>query len=485
MKEWQTIIGLEVHAELATESKMFSACPVVDSVEAAPNTAVDPLSLGMPGTLPVINRQAMEYGIMVGLALHCEIPPLNQFARKNYFYPDLPKGYQISQYDRPLAIKGHITIELEDGAQKRIRVRRAHMEEDTGKLTHILGGSLVDYNRAGVPLLEIVSEPDMRSVAEAEAYARKLRSILRYLGVNNGDMSKGILRFEANVSVLHRDDSELRERTEIKNLNSIRNMAKAIDYEARRQIKLYRAGGTVKPATLGWDEAAQKIVLQRYKERADEYRYFPEPDLPVVEVSRAWVAEIQAKLPALPDQLQQHFVEELGLGSYDAGLLTAEHGVAEYFLEIVDCGIDAKLAANWLSGELFRLMKAQDIDREAIDKLPLSAQAFAGLLDLVARGTINHSTARKKVLLAMWASGKSARAIVEAQGLAQISDPALIDEKVAAVLGQNEALVQRFLGGNKKVLNALFGKIMGELRGKADPAIVRRLLMARLEKLKQ
>jgi len=286
MSEWQTVIGLEVHAEMETESKMFSSCPVVDSVEAEPNTAVDALSLGMPGTLPVINMRAMEYGIMVGLALNCEIPPINQFARKNYFYPDLPKGYQISQYDRPLAVNGHINIELEDGTSKRIRVRRAHMEEDTGKLSHIMGGSLVDYNRAGVPLLEIVSEPDISSAEEAEAYARKLRSILRYLGVNSGDMSKGVLRFEANVSVLHRGDAELRERTEIKNLNSIRNMVKAIESEAKRQIKLYSNGDTVKPATLGWDEAAQKIKVQRYKERADEYRYFPEPDLPIVEVSR-------------------------------------------------------------------------------------------------------------------------------------------------------------------------------------------------------
>ena len=247
MSQWKTVIGLEVHAEMETESKMFSDCPVVDSVEAAPNSAVDPLSLGMPGTLPVINMQAMEYGIMVGLALNCEIPSINQFARKNYFYPDLPKGYQISQYDRPLAVNGFVNIELEDGSSKRIRVRRAHMEEDTGKLSHIMGGSLVDYNRAGVPLLEIVSEPDISSADEAAQYARKLRSILRYLGVNSGDMSKGILRFEANVSVMHEDDKELRERTEIKNLNSIRNMVKAIDYEVQRQIKLYRSARRSSP----------------------------------------------------------------------------------------------------------------------------------------------------------------------------------------------------------------------------------------------
>ena len=484
MSEWKTVIGLEVHAEMETQSKMFSSCPVVDSVEADPNSAVDPLSLGMPGTLPVINMQAMEYGIMVGLALKCEIPPINQFARKNYFYPDLPKGYQISQYDRPLATNGYIDIDTTDGSTKRIRVRRAHMEEDTGKLSHILGGSLVDYNRAGVPLLEIVSEPDLSSAEEAEAYARKLRSILRYLGVNSGDMSKGVLRFEANVSVMRESDTDLRERTEIKNLNSIRNMVKAIEYEVQRQIKLYRGGETVKPATLGWDEATQKITVQRYKERADEYRYFPEPDLPIVEVNREWVEEIEAKLPALPDELQQRFVDELGLSSYDADVLTAERAVAQYFQETVESGADAKLAVNWLTTDLFRLMNANEIEREDIDSIPVGAEHLSGLLELVQRGTINQSTARKKVLPEMWASGKDAGSIVDEKGLAQISDPAIVKTTVDKVLFENDNMVQRFLGGNDKVLNALFGKIMGAMRGKGDPAIVRRVLLQRLEGLK-
>ena len=484
MSEWRTVIGLEVHAELETESKMFSPCPVVDSVEADPNSAVDPLSLGLPGTLPVINRQAMEYGIMVGLALNCEIPPINQFARKNYFYPDLPKGYQISQYDRPLAVNGYVHIELDDGASKKIRVRRAHMEEDTGKLTHTLAGSLVDYNRAGVPLLEIVSEPDIASAAEAEAYARKLRSILRYLGVNAGDMSKGILRFEANVSVMRQDDADLRERTEIKNLNSIRNMGKAIDYEVRRQIKLYQQGGAVKPATLGWDEAAQRITIQRYKERADEYRYFPEPDLPIVEVSRAWVAEIAAKLPALPDALQRHFMDELGLSAYDAGVLTAEPAVARYFEAVVAQGIDPKLASNWLTTDLFRLMNKHEIEREAIGAIPISAADFAGLLALVDKNIINPSIARKKVLTEMWSSGRTAKDIVEEKGLAQISDPEVIGAKVGKVIAENDRMVQKLLAGNSKVMNALFGKIMGEMRGKGDPRIVRQILQEKLDKMK-
>ena len=484
MSEWKTVIGLEVHAEMETESKMFSRCPVVDSVEAEPNSAVDPLSLGMPGTLPVINMQAMEYGIMVGLALNCEIPPVNQFARKNYFYPDLPKGYQISQYDRPLAINGCINIELEDGTKKRIRVRRAHMEEDTGKLSHVIGGSLVDYNRAGVPLLEIVSEPDIASAEEAEAYARKLRSILRYLGVNSGDMSKGILRFEANVSVMHATDTELRERTEIKNLNSIRNMVKAINYEVQRQIQLYRSGATVKPATLGWDESAQKITVQRYKERADEYRYFPEPDLPIVEVSRQWVEQLNATLPALPDELQRRFVDELKLSAYDAAVLTAERSVAAYFQEIIDNGIDAKLASNWITTDLFRMMNAKEIERESIDAVPLTASEFAGLLALVQDGTINQSTARKKVLPDMWNTGRSAKEIVDDKGLAQISDPDIIDTAVDKVMATNEDMVKRVLDGNDKVVNALFGRVMGELRGKADPGVARKILQSKLESMR-
>ena len=484
MSEWKTVIGLEVHAEMETESKMFSQCPVVDSVEAEPNSAVDPLSLGMPGTLPVINMQAMEYGIMVGLALNCEIPPVNQFARKNYFYPDLPKGYQISQYDRPLAINGCINIELEDGTKKRIRVRRAHMEEDTGKLSHVIGGSLVDYNRAGVPLLEIVSEPDIASAEEAEAYARKLRSILRYLGVNSGDMSKGILRFEANVSVMHATDTELRERTEIKNLNSIRNMVKAINYEVQRQIQLYRSGATVKPATLGWDESAQKITVQRYKERADEYRYFPEPDLPIVEVSRQWVEQLNATLPALPDELQRRFVDELDLSAYDAAVLTAERSVAAYFQKMIDHGIDAKLASNWITTDLFRMMNANEIERESIDAVPFTASDFAALLALVQDGTINQSTARKKVLPDMWNTGRSAKEIVDEKGLAQISDPDIIDTAVDKVMATNEDMVKRVLDGNDKVINALFGRVMGELRGKADPGVARKILQSKLESMR-
>ena len=300
MTAYEPVIGLEVHAELETHSKMFCGCEVVDSTTAEPNTHVCPVCLGMPGMLPVINKQAVEFAMKVGLALHCTIQPISQFARKSYFYPDLPKGYQISQYSLPLCLNGWLEIDLPGGATKRIGVRRAHLEEDTGKSIHVGSTSLIDFNRSGVPLLEIVSEPDLRSPEEAEAYARKLRAILQYLGVNNGDMSKGILRLEANVSVRPVGSSELRTRTEIKNLNSIRTLARGSEYEITRQTKVYQQNGTVKQATLGWDDAKQVTIVQRVKENEDDYRYFPEPDLPLLEVSAAWIAATEASLPTLP-----------------------------------------------------------------------------------------------------------------------------------------------------------------------------------------
>jgi aspartyl-tRNA(Asn)/glutamyl-tRNA(Gln) amidotransferase subunit B len=469
---------------MLTNTKMFSNCPVVDSVEAAPNTAVDALSLGMPGTLPVINRQAMEYGMMVGLALNCEIPEYNQFARKSYFYPDLPKGYQISQYDRPLAINGYIDITLEDGTEKRIGVTRAHMEEDTGKLTHVGGGSsLVDYNRAGVPLLEIVSEPDIRSAEEAEAYARKLRALLRYLGVNHGDMSKGVLRFEANVSVMHKDDTQYRTRTEIKNLNSIRSMMRAIDYEIDRQIKLYESEQTVKQATLGWDENGQKILIQRYKERADEYRYFPEPDLPVVYVSREQVEEVKAKLPELPDAKQARFVEELGLTPYDARVMTLEKAVADYYENVIATGVEPKTAANWMITSLFSIFNKEGLDREKVNETTISAENMGALVKLVTNGKLNKGSA-EKALAFMWESGDDPDTVVAREGLAQVSDESVIEEKIDETLAQNADLVQQYLDGKDKLFGALMGKSMGALKGKGNPQVVTEILRGKLDAMK-
>ena len=479
--DWTPIIGLEVHAELMTESKMFSACPVVDSVEAPPNSAVDPLSLGMPGTLPVVNQQAIEYGMMVGLALHCDIPEINQFARKSYFYPDLPKGYQISQYDRPLAVDGYLDIDLPDGSTKRIGVRRAHLEEDTGKLTHLGdGSSLVDYNRAGVPLLEIVSEPDLRSAEETEAYGRKLRAILQYLGVNHGDMSKGVLRFEANVSVMHRDDKEFRQRTEIKNLNSIRSMVRAIDYEIDRQIKLYEGGDTVKSATLGWDEQKQRIIIQRYKERADEYRYFPEPDLPILEISREYVEQVRARLPELPDAKRQRLIEQLGLSEYDARVLVMDQDVSHYYEDVIGAGADPKQAANWILTNLFALMNKAGVEREALAEGKIPAANLAELVSMVGSGAINNNTA-VSVLATMWDSGDKASVIVEREGLAQVSDTSAIATVVDQVIAENPDLVQKYLDGNEKMFQALFGPVMKAMKGKGNPQTIREILQQRLE----
>jgi aspartyl-tRNA(Asn)/glutamyl-tRNA(Gln) amidotransferase subunit B len=483
MSEWKAIIGLEVHAELMTRSKMFSACPVVDSVTAPPNTAVDPVSLGLPGTLPVVNQQAVEYGMMVGLALNCEIPPVNQFARKSYFYPDLPKGYQISQYDRPLAINGYIDIDLPDGSSRRIRVRRAHLEEDTGKSVHVGSASLIDYNRAGVPLLEIVSEPDINSAEEAEAYARALRAILVYLGVNDGDMSKGVLRVEPNISVMHRDDTEYRTRTEIKNLNSIRNLYRATAYEIQRQINAWESGEGVKQATMGWDEARQRTVVQRYKERADEYRYFPEPDLPILEISREWIDEVRARLPELPAAKRQRFMDAFGLSAYDAGQLVGDRSIAHYYEAVLAHGADPKTTANWILGGLFTLMNTSNISREEIEHTKISAGQFAALVKLVESGQLNKGSATT-VLGEMWETGADPAQIVAEKGLAQVSDTGVIGAMVEQVLAANADLVQSYLDGNDKVLGPLIGQVMGAMKGKGDPKVVRQVLQQRLTALK-
>ncbi len=481
MTEYEPVIGLEVHAELLTQSKMFCGCQVVDSTQAPPNTYTCPVCLGMPGVLPVINAQAVEMALMVGLALHCEIPAFNQFARKNYFYPDLPKGYQISQYDYPLAVNGYLDIDLPDGSSKRIGVRRAHLEEDTGKLTHVGNGkSLVDLNRAGVPLLEIVSEPDLRSPEEAEAYARKLRSILQYLGVNHGDMSKGVLRFEANVSVRPVGSDELRTRTEIKNLNSIRSMTRAIAREVARQIGLWEAGEAVRQATLGWNEAEQQIVIQRVKESPDDYRYFPEPDLPVLEMSREQVEAVRAQLPELPDARRERFIRELGLRGTDAAILVDERAVADYFEAVVAAGGEPQAVANTLIGEVFRLMNAEGLGRDQIGSIRVRPQAVADLLKLVEGGTINHNTA-KKVLDILYAEGGDPARVVAERGLAQVTDEGPIRAAVEKVLGENAEQVAQYLAGQEKLGKWLMGQVMRELRGKGEPQTVQRLLEEALE----
>jgi aspartyl-tRNA(Asn)/glutamyl-tRNA(Gln) amidotransferase subunit B len=359
-------------------------------------------------------------------------------------------------------------------------VRRAHLEEDTGKLVHINGGSLVDYNRAGVPLLEIVTEPDIHSAEEAEAYARKLRAILQYLGVNNGDMSKGVLRLEANVSVMHKDDTEYRTRTEVKNLNSIRSMYRAIEYEVERQSAAWENGEGVKQATMGWDEQRQRTVVQRYKERADEYRYFPEPDLPILEVSRKWVDRVRATLPELPDAKRQRFMESFGLSAYDAQQLVAEQAIAHYYEATLTAGTNPKSAANWILGSLFSIMNNNEVSREDIEHTQIPAARFAELVKLVDSGAINKGTAAT-VLTEMWETGSDPAKIVQDKGLAQVSDTSVISETIAKVLAENDKMVQEYLSGKDKLFGALMGMCMKALKGQGNPQVVTEILKQQIE----
>jgi len=479
--EYEPVIGLEVHAQIHTASKMFCSCPVVeDTGDLPPNTYVCPVCTAMPGTLPVINQRAVEMTIMTGLALHCEVPPATRFARKSYFYPDLPKGYQISQYTPvfpPLTVNGYLDVETKVGA-RRIRINRAHLEEDAGKLYHVGGVSRVDFNRAGVPLIEIVSEPDMRSVEEARAYATKLRSIIVYLGVNSGDMEKGVMRFEANVSVRAAGSDAMNPRHEIKNLNSFRALARSIEYEIRHQIEVYESGGAITQQTMGWDERRGITVPQRGKEQAHDYRYFPEPDLPPLEISREWVEELRAQLPELPEAKRARFIAGYGLSDYDAGILVADKSVADYYEAAVAAGTVApKMVANWINGALFRLMKETG---QEINAVKVSPQALVELIGLVRDNTINASTG-KDVLAEMFASGRSARQIVEQRGLAQISDAAALEKTVAHVLEENPQQVSQYLGGKERLLGWLMGQVMRATRGKANPQVVRELLQSQLE----
>jgi aspartyl-tRNA(Asn)/glutamyl-tRNA(Gln) amidotransferase subunit B len=473
---FEAVIGLEVHAELATRSKMFCACPVVDSSQAKPNIVVCPVCAGMPGMLPVVNRQAVEYALRVALALECTINPTSIFARKNYFYPDLPKGYQISQYEQPLAHHGSLTILTSQG-ERSVRIRRVHLEEDTGKLTHLEQQgetySLVDLNRAGVPLLEIVSEPDLHSPEEVRAYAIGLRSLLRYLGVNSGDMQKGVMRIEPNVSVRPAGSAEFGTRTEIKNLNSFRALERSVEYEIQRQSELLRQGLAVEQQTLGWDEARGVTLPQRSKEEAHDYRYFPEPDLPPLVVDEAWVERVRLSLPELPAARYRRFRQQYGLGAYDAELLVAERAVADYFEAVLQAaGASPKTVANWIGSELFALLNQAG---ESIEAGRVSAPALAELIQMVGRGEINQNTA-KNVLAEMYQSGASAGSIVDARGLRQISDASLIARLVAQVLAENPQQVESYLNGKQSVSRWLFGQVMRAARGQADPQVIQQEL---------
>jgi aspartyl-tRNA(Asn)/glutamyl-tRNA(Gln) amidotransferase subunit B len=431
----------------------------------------------MPGMLPVINWRAVEFAMRVALALNCTVQAHNIFARKNYFYPDLPKAYQISQYELPLGVKGWLDIELEAGETKRIGVRRVHMEEDTGKLTHLdEGGSLVDYNRSGVPLLEIVSEPDIRSGEEARAYAMKIRQILRYLGVNSGDMEKGVLRVEPNISIRPAGSSELGKRTELKNLNSFRSLAEGTAYEIERQTAVLQSGGTVVQETRGWHEGRRETFSQRSKEEAEDYRYFPEPDLPPLHITDEWVAEVRATLPELPDAKVFRYQGEYGLPAYDAAVLAEEREVAEWFEAAVSAGGDPKSVANWMINTLFSLMNEH---KQTIEQVPITPAALIELIDLLDKGILNHNTA-KDVLAEMFSTGQAAPAIVQAKGLAQISDEAAIADIISQVLRDNPDVVAGYLSGKEKLRGWFIGQVMRAMDGKGNPGLVNQLLTEQL-----
>lgn len=476
--KYQVIIGMEVHVQLQTKSKMFCSCGA-DVFGEPPNSRVCPVCMGMPGALPVINRQAVEFAIMTGLALNCQIAEYSVFARKNYNYPDLPKGYQISQYELPLCRDGWIDVKVDDQS-RRIGITRAHLEEDTGKLSHKGGVSLVDYNRSGLPLLEIVTEPDMRSVEEARQYLNKLRAILRYLKVSSGDMEKGAMRCEANISLRPAGSDEFGTKVEVKNLNSFRAVKQALEYEIRRQADVLDSGGEVKQVTMGWDENRGVTVVQRSKEYAEDYRYFPEPDLPPLEVSRERVAEIRGRLPELPQAKRDRFVRDYGLAIYDAELLSADMAVAEYFEACAAAFPQPKIVANWISGEFFRRIKESDEDIESMLVAPLE---LAELLALVEKDVINTSTARE-VLGIMFDSGQTAAEIVEARGLAQIADESALAQIVAQILAENPDPVQQYLAGKETILQFLIGQVMRATRGKANPQIAKQLLQEQLEAMK-
>jgi len=471
---YEPVIGMEVHIQLLTASKMFCGCSA-DYASDKPNTHTCPVCLGLPGALPVINGRAVELALMTGLALHCHVPEFSKWDRKNYPYPDLPKGYQISQYDLPLSRDGYLDIYVA-GQRRRIGIRRAHLEEDVAKLTHSGSVSLIDFNRSGVPLLEVVTEPDLRSAEEARLFLAKLRSILRYLGVSTGNLEEGAMRCEANVSVREAGSSLLPQaHVEVKNLNSFRAVRQALDYEIARQTAVLEQRGTVEQVTMGWDEAHGVTVVQRSKEEAHDYRYFPEPDLPPLRLDRQWVEAIRAQLPELPDERRQRLMAQYGLSEYDADLLTEERSVADYYEAAVTAAGDelAKPLANWVTGPLFALLKASGA---GLENAPVQPAALAELVRLVERGDVNSTTGRQ-ILETMFSTGRQPSEIVAEQGLRQISDSAALEGAIRQVIEANPRAVQDYASGKAQALKFLVGQVMRVTRGQANPKLVEELLV--------
>lgn len=470
--KYEVVIGLEVHAQLKTKSKIFA--PDGTEFGKEPNTETSPITLGMPGVLPVLNKECVNMGIKTGLALNCEIPSRCKFDRKQYFYPDLPKGYQISQYDEPICVNGHIDIK-----GKRIGITRAHLEEDAGKLVHAgsAGGiagssySLVDLNRAGTPLLEIVSEPDMRSSDEARAYMEELRNIVRYIGVCDGNLEEGSMRCDANISIMTKGSKEFGTRAEIKNVNSFSALQRAIEYEIDRQIEIVEEGGEVVQETRLWDDNSRETKSMRGKEDAHDYRYFPEPDLMPLEISREWVDEIRTNLPELPEAKRQRYMS-LGLSEYDASVIVEQMGLALFFDKVLELGATPKIAVNFIMGEIAAYLKEEHIE---ISDTKLTPENLAELISLIEKKTISNNIG-KQIIIDMMKDGTKASEIVEKRGLSQISDEGAIKEICQKVVDSNPDNVEKYKSGKTQLLGFFVGQVMKETKGRANPKVVNDLM---------
>jgi aspartyl-tRNA(Asn)/glutamyl-tRNA(Gln) amidotransferase subunit B len=473
--QWEVVIGLETHTQLQTKSKIFSGSSIAFGAE--PNTQASAVDIALPGVLPVLNQEAVQCAIKFGLAINAEIAPRSVFARKNYFYPDLPKGYQISQYELPVVGKGSLTVQVGD-QEKTIRITRAHLEEDAGKSVHgaSVGMSGIDLNRAGTPLLEIVTEPDMRSAAEAVAYAKKLHELVQWIGICDGNMQEGSFRCDVNVSVRPKGSDKLGTRREIKNLNSFRFMQQAIEYETRWQIETLEDGGTIQQATVLFNPDTGETRAMRSKEEANDYRYFPDPDLLPLQITVEDIAKVKAVMPELPGDMKARFEREYSLSAYDASGLTSSRGIADYFTAVVVQGAEPKMAANWVMGSVAAKLNEQDQD---ISASPVSPLQLAGLLKRIADNTISNKIARE-VFDAMWAGEGDADAIIEKKGLKQVTDSGAIEAIIDEVLAANAAMVEEFRAGKEKAFNALVGQAMKASKGKANPAQVNEVLRRKL-----
>ncbi|OLC36873.1 MAG: aspartyl/glutamyl-tRNA amidotransferase subunit B [Candidatus Rokubacteria bacterium 13_1_40CM_4_69_5] len=482
--DYEIVIGLEVHAQLLTLSKMFCGCPTTFGAE--PNTQTCPICQGMPGVLPVINHRAVEFGVRAALVFNCRINPACRFARKHYYYPDMPKNFQISQYEEPLAEDGWLEIDRPDGSWRRIGIQRLHLEEDVGKLVHegplaTAQASLVDFNRSGVPLMETVSRPDIRAPEEAAAYLRAFRAVLVYLGVCDGNMEEGSLRCDANISLRRRGATELGTKVEIKNMNSFRNVQRALEFEAERQSRALEAGERIVQETRLWDADRGLTRAMRSKEYAHDYRYFAEPDLVPLRLDRTWVEEIRRNLPELPRARRQRFVTQYGLPAYDADLLTQSRALAEYFEAAVREFPNAKVVSNWIMSELLRQLAADD--ERAIAASPISPARLAGLLRLIDDATISGKIA-KAVFEKMFRSGEDAQTIVRREGLVQVADTAALEKMIDEVLAANPKPIEDYRQGKTAAAKALVGLVMKASGGKANPALVNQLLQEKLSRMR-